>query len=571
MPPLPSTIQFKNGHQAQAVTQEPGDSAAALVGALRLDTPRSVILVAGGAEALPAGTRAFLTQLFGRAVARAAGETGAVIIDGGTQAGVMEVLGQAAADRGHRGPVLGIAPAGLVACPDGSTAGGPSGDVVPLEPNHSHFILADATAWGGELKTMFDVAAVFAKGAKAVTVVAGGGPHTLAEVRESVRRGWPVIAIEGSGGVADALAARPPGEVEDPMLAEIYADGELEVFPLHGAAEALARRIVRALTGDTTLRLAWERFAALDAAAGRHQRTFVKVQATILGLAVLVTVLALLKTTLESRGALRAGTVAMQTLLYVILVMPIVISILIAAANRFRSGNKWLLLRAAAETVKREIFRYRVRAGAYRDAGAREAVLAQNVENITRRLVRSEVNTSALAPYEGPIPPRGSTSETDGDALARLTPPRYVAERLMDQLAFYRRRAAKLERQLTALQWSILLLGGVATFLAAIGLDLWLALITTLVTAISGFLGHRQVEGRLMMYNQTATDLENVRGWWIALPAEEQGDARNVDKLVDCVESLLGSELGGWLRKMQDALDDLRKDEERTRRGSGRP
>jgi len=31
MPPSPSTIQFKNGHQAQAVTQEPGDSAAALV------------------------------------------------------------------------------------------------------------------------------------------------------------------------------------------------------------------------------------------------------------------------------------------------------------------------------------------------------------------------------------------------------------------------------------------------------------------------------------------------------------------------------------------------------------
>lgn len=81
MPPSPSTIQFKNGHQAQAVTQEPGDSAAALVGALRLETRRSVILVAGGAEALPAGTRAFLTQLFGRGVARAAGEIGAVIID----------------------------------------------------------------------------------------------------------------------------------------------------------------------------------------------------------------------------------------------------------------------------------------------------------------------------------------------------------------------------------------------------------------------------------------------------------------------------------------------------------
>jgi phage tail tape-measure protein len=37
---------------------------------------------------------------------------------------------------------------------------------------------------------------------------------------------------------------------------------------------------------------------------------------------------------------------------------------------------------------------------------------------------------------------------------------------------------------------------------------------------------------------------------------------------VDCVESLLGSELGGWLSKMQDALDDLRKDEEQSKPGS---
>jgi len=54
-----TTIQFKNGDQAPAVTQEPGDSAAALVGALRLETRRSVILVAGGAEdgGNPAGER----------------------------------------------------------------------------------------------------------------------------------------------------------------------------------------------------------------------------------------------------------------------------------------------------------------------------------------------------------------------------------------------------------------------------------------------------------------------------------------------------------------------------------
>ena len=117
MPASAFTVQFKNGNQAQAVTQAPGDSAAALVGALRLETCRNVILVAGGADELPSSARGFLTQLFGRGVSRAAAETGAVVIDGGTQAGVMDLLGQAAADCGHRGTMLGIAPAALVALP----------------------------------------------------------------------------------------------------------------------------------------------------------------------------------------------------------------------------------------------------------------------------------------------------------------------------------------------------------------------------------------------------------------------------------------------------------------------
>jgi len=244
---------------------------------------------------------------------------------------------------------------------------------------------------------------------------------------------------------------------------------------------------------------------------------------------VLVTVLALLKTTLEGRGALRPGTVAMQALLYLILVMPIVISILIAASNRFpvreTSGCSCAPPR---KTVKREIFRYRVRAGAYRDADARETVLAQSVENITRRLARSEVNTSALAPYEGPIPPRGVTAEADADALARLTPQRYVAQRLLDQLAYYRRRAAKLDRQLTTLQWSILLLGGVATFLAAIGLGTVAGTHATIVTLFG--LSRSPAGGGEVDDVQPDRDGPGERGGWGSRCPQMTGTQRTSDK-----------------------------------------
>jgi len=50
-----------------------------------------------------------------------------------------------------------------------------------------------------------------------------------------------------------------------------------------------------------------------------------------------------------------------------VLVTPVAISIVGAYNSHFREGNKWILLRGAAEAMKREIFRFRTQAGAYGD------------------------------------------------------------------------------------------------------------------------------------------------------------------------------------------------------------
>ncbi len=73
--------------------------------------------MSGGSADLEAALKPHLFQLFSRGIARVAVDSGALIIDGGTQAGVMEIIGQGVAERGRKSPLLGIAPAGKVTYP----------------------------------------------------------------------------------------------------------------------------------------------------------------------------------------------------------------------------------------------------------------------------------------------------------------------------------------------------------------------------------------------------------------------------------------------------------------------
>jgi SMODS and SLOG-associating 2TM effector domain 1/Protein of unknown function (DUF4231) len=252
----------------------------------------------------------------------------------------------------------------------------------------------------------------------------------------------------------------------------------------------------------------------------------------------------------------------MDLLHVVIVIVPITMAILVAAANRFNTGNKWVVLRVSAEAIKQEIFRYRTRAASYIDPQmpelSREATLASKIESISRHLMQTDVNLSALRPDADSITPpmNGTTGTHDGYSV--LTPERYISLRLVDQYTYYQRKTIRLERQLRLLQWSIYILGGVGTLLAAIGLDLWIALTTALVTACTTYLGYQQLENTLIKYNQAATDLANVQGWWMALSLDERANQQNVDKLVEHTEKILAGELTGWVQEMHNALAELR-------------
>ena len=165
-----------------------------------------------------------------------------------------------------------------------------------------------------------------------------------------------------------------------------------------------------------------------------------------------------------------------------------------------------------------------------------EVQLAQKLEFISRQMMQTKVNVSALRPYTSAIPPKMYGAAGMDDGFSFLTPERYIKMRLGDELSFYQGRTVGLEQQLKRWQWAILIAGGVGTLLAAVGLELWVALTTALVAAFTTYLQYRQVEGTLTQYNQAATNLANVQTWWMALSGEEQAKQENVELLVDHTE-----------------------------------
>jgi hypothetical protein len=155
-----NAVTFENGNRASVITAPRNASAKAILDALEIAGPRAVILLFGGAAGLDDRRKNQLATLFADGVTPIAAELGALIIDGGTQSGVMAIIGEAVARSRAAVQLLGVAPKAKITHPEISGASVVS-DGAPLEPNHSHFILVESNKWGGETTKMLEVARAF--------------------------------------------------------------------------------------------------------------------------------------------------------------------------------------------------------------------------------------------------------------------------------------------------------------------------------------------------------------------------------------------------------------------------
>lgn len=573
-PGEPIEVRFSNGNRA-VLREQHGADPRELLAALDLEARgrgSAVILVCGGADDLKGASLGRAVAMLGPAVSSAAEVTGAAVLDGGTSSGVMQITGAARAKRPEAMPVLlGVAPAGLV-----TYAGGPEGDRVPLEQNHSHFVLADSDEWGGETGLLMAVAAARARSGRVAVVLAGGGEVAKTEVVQSVRHGWPVFVIQGTGGLADSilelwrthrmprrrLAARLlPGVLSDPKLSlsaiadaglrEIVSDGDIRPVTATEPGQ-VSRQLAWELQDEAALKSAWQQFATYDHLAARLRATFTRLQASILLLGVVATLLALIY-----------NQVGGQALHWAVVAIPILAAVLIAVVGRRAVGQRWVMLRAAAEAIKAEIYRYRVFAtvdadlGAGREHASRQQELAAHLSAIDTRLMQTQASSGPLTPYNGPLPPEMYGAGCDDDGLSPLDAERYLQIRVADQLAYYHGRVRSLDRGRNALQLLAIATGATGAILAAAGREVWIGLTSGASAAALAYLGYLQIDNTVVTYNQAAAKLAGLeREWRTRSPAQRNSAA--LRDLVTRGEAVLTTEMVGWVQQMSDTLEDLK-------------
>ena len=219
---------------------KPADLSATL-GALDVGMGLPVLVLVGGAGGMTQDHLAAMAQVMAGIIA-ALDDWGAAIVDGGTDSGVMRVIGQVRdAARAHF-PLVGVAAEDTVILP--GTPAAP--DAAMLEPHHTQVILVPGDTWGDESPWLSLVATAIADGQPSLTLVVNGGQITYDDIEHSLQADRPVIVLAGTGRTADAIASAARGHATDPRAARIAASPGTQIVPLSDG-QALYRAVMSIL------------------------------------------------------------------------------------------------------------------------------------------------------------------------------------------------------------------------------------------------------------------------------------------------------------------------------------
>lgn len=229
---------------ALAIQVDRADELANALQKMGLQETRPTLVIVGGASGITQEYFSCLEKLFEEKIAPLAEKLKAYVVDGGTDAGVMQLIGKARLKLSATFPLIGVAAIGTVILPEIENT---FADAAPLEPNHTHFVFVPGNNWGDESPWIADVATILADGAPSVTVLINGGAIALRDASHSVRVNRPLIVVAGSGRTADRIVAALQKEDTEEQINKIAQFEKLTTVELendfHSIAEAIAEKL----------------------------------------------------------------------------------------------------------------------------------------------------------------------------------------------------------------------------------------------------------------------------------------------------------------------------------------
>jgi hypothetical protein len=218
----PFQISFPNGNKALAIYAAQAATPEWVRDNLRLGPSTPALFIVGGAGGMSAED-VKRTQLIIDSIAEFAHKNGLMLIDGGTESGIMQMVGDARKRGRYKFPLVGVAPFGLVKFPGYDNLQSDA----ELEDSHTHFVLMEGATWGVESNMIQELArCVSGYGAYPMMgMLINGGNVALGELKMAVEKRIPMFLLEGSGRAADqVVTALKTGETSQVMIRQIMVE-----------------------------------------------------------------------------------------------------------------------------------------------------------------------------------------------------------------------------------------------------------------------------------------------------------------------------------------------------------
>lgn len=190
-----SQISFKGDNTAKAAYISDNTDIEKAIEELQIPHPKTVIVLVGGAGGIGWLDKFPMRKAIG-IVARLAEETQSVVIDGGTQAGIMTEIGKQRKRNKFSFPLIGIVFDSLLIKEDPQSI---------LDPNHTHFLLIPGNDWGDESAWISKIATSIAGDKKSITILVNGGNISRTDVEYSLLENRPTFVMRGTGRMADEI------------------------------------------------------------------------------------------------------------------------------------------------------------------------------------------------------------------------------------------------------------------------------------------------------------------------------------------------------------------------------
>jgi SLOG in TRPM, prokaryote len=190
----------------------------AVLDTLAIRRGRPVLVSVGGASGMDSHHLSAVTALLREHVVPLLDSADITVVDGGTDSGVMRVMGKARQAAQAHFPLIGVAAENTIVLPDSMNA---TPDAAPPEPHHSHIVLVPGASWGDESPWLSHVATTIAGDQPSATLVINGGEVTYDDIAHSLEGSRPVVVLAGTGRTADAIAAASAGQQNNPRVRQL--------------------------------------------------------------------------------------------------------------------------------------------------------------------------------------------------------------------------------------------------------------------------------------------------------------------------------------------------------------